>query len=338
MDQAESLRRLVLRAGQAESKQSRTDANGKLVVVVGAQARVGVTTLVAHLGASWWRRGRGVTVIDSNWRAPALKRYVVGKAKATLRDVVDGEKTIREAKVTGPAGLPCVLAGPSPHGTEGFPRINNMEPDSTRLNNPVLNNPVLSDTALHDTALHDTALHDSALHEELDSHGGMNRGPAPLSADVMSQILSCAQDQTVIVDGGLVEDAHPLLDQADHCLLVLSADDEAALAGYLQMKRSAHRLARGNTWLVFNRAIEEHTDVVAELGERLVVAGDECLNLNVRLAGSLPDDESLSLLSNEGRLAKADASFSTAIDKLARRLELELGELARPWSSITLAG
>lgn len=318
MDQAESLRRLVLQAGQAESKQSRADTNGKLVVVVGAQAQVGVTTLVTHLGASWWRRGRGVTVIDSNWRAPALKRYVVGKAKATLRDVVAGEKTIREAKVTGPAGLPCVLAGPSPDGMGDFPRINHIGPDRTGLNR--------------------TGLNDHALDDELDSHFEMNTVTASLSTDVMSQIVRCAQDQTVIVDGGLVEDADLLLDQADHCLLVLSADDEAALAGYLQMKRSAHRLARGNTWLVFNRAAEERTDVVAELGERLVVAGDECLNLNVRLAGSLPDDESLSLLSNEGRLAKTDASFSTAIDKLARRLELELGELARPWSSITLAG
>ena len=259
-DQAEALRRMALAVSSPQADQAR---KGALVLVYGTQIGAGTSTLAIHLALGYRRHGWATLLVDANRARPTLHEVCQSPATVTLTDVFCGHRTLREARLTGPCGLPMVVAAPV---------------DSDAL------------TQLAD------------------------------GDPIVRQLAQLARQELVVVDVGCLPDLTALLPIADHCLFVTPADQSAMTNAYCTIKEVSDRLHRTQCWLAVNH-VEDSTTATA-LEDRIRTACDQCLNLELRLAGQIPrhtgiDEPPADLI----RMRRRVGPFGDAIDRMASRLE-----------------
>lgn len=110
-DQANELRRLVLRAGRTAP--AAEGPRPQLVVVLGGKGGVGTTTIATRLAMALAQDGRRTVLIDADLDGPDVAALLRIEERHTLADVLLGARTVHEVLVRGPAGL---LVAPGPWG------------------------------------------------------------------------------------------------------------------------------------------------------------------------------------------------------------------------------
>ena len=104
MDQAQEI--LAERAVSTGS----ADAGMQVIAVASGKGGVGKSNIVANLAIALQRRGKRVVVIDADLGLANLDTLLGLNPHATLRQVLRGECSIKEAMVEGPAGIRIVPA------------------------------------------------------------------------------------------------------------------------------------------------------------------------------------------------------------------------------------
>jgi flagellar biosynthesis protein FlhG len=120
-------------ANQAEGLEmqrtgSETSAGGvHALAVASGKGGVGKTNVVVNLGLALQQRGRRVIILDADLGLANVDTLLGLNPGATLRNVLRGECDIRDALVTGPAGLQVVPAA------SGFEELTQLTQDQRLL-------------------------------------------------------------------------------------------------------------------------------------------------------------------------------------------------------------
>ncbi len=101
VDQAESLRQLASHVGTCGDNRQQ----GRVIVVVGAQRGVGVTTTSVNLSVALTHLDASVALVDADFRQPEAAVRCGLTPCYTLKDLFEGRRTIREIQQVGPAGV-----------------------------------------------------------------------------------------------------------------------------------------------------------------------------------------------------------------------------------------
>jgi flagellar biosynthesis protein FlhG len=101
VDQAESLRQLATHAGMCGD----TRPQGRVVVIVGAQPGAGATTTSVNLSIALTHHEASVVLIDADMEQPDAARRCGLTSRYTLKDLLEGRRSLREIQQVGPAGL-----------------------------------------------------------------------------------------------------------------------------------------------------------------------------------------------------------------------------------------
>ena len=286
-DQAESLRQRVMQASENGLRRSRqsgvlsrnaatiapgSQQRGSIVLVAGVTQGVGATSLAIELGLRWKRQGVMTSLIDAHAARPTIGERCGVEYRSSWQDVLAGDKTLREACVTGPSGLPIVACGGA---------------------NP------------HDVQRQTT--NQSCLSPE---------HPA------MGQLVHFSKNQRVIIDVGETNRVGAYLPIADHCILVCGDAEDAMLECYAAIKSAASVVHRAAFWLVCNGVADMKR--TSQCASRLQITCDQCLNLELRLAGLVPLG-SLGLGEGDERSRRGDESApADVIQRIANRLSTRM--------------
>jgi MinD-like ATPase involved in chromosome partitioning or flagellar assembly len=134
------------------------------------------------------------------------------------------------------------------------------------------------------------------------------------------------------VDGGR-GDVWQEIYQLASILLVVTTPERASLReAYAWMKQISARRTAAQIWLIANRV----HDVVAarHAQQRLVLAADRFLNLDVSLAGLLASERQLSHREGSapcGLLSSSTGSFNQTLERLVVRW---MGDERKPWPAV----
>jgi flagellar biosynthesis protein FlhG len=103
-DQADKLRALIQTATHAPTGDA---AHVSMVVVAGARAGVGATTVAVNLAAAMTDRGERVLVVDAAEHANQLEKLAAVESgfEKTISEVMSGECSVAEAMVNGAMGM-----------------------------------------------------------------------------------------------------------------------------------------------------------------------------------------------------------------------------------------
>ena len=262
-DQAEALRRLALSTDETEHDARRT---GALVLVHGVKRGIGASTLAVHLALRCQRHGFQTTLVDANRLDPKIHEVCQTRPTVTLEDVVNGTRTLRESKQTGPFGLSTIVIAQSA----------SPAPTCFRPEDPVIR-----------------------------------------------QLAQLARHELVIVDVGHGGDLPALLTISEHCLFVASIDQSTALEAYATIKYVTPHIHCSTCWLIVNHV--DDAQLATQFEERLQVTCDRCLNLDLELAGQIPQldfkRDPWQRLTSSGR---RDCPLEIAVQNITGRLESRL--------------
>jgi flagellar biosynthesis protein FlhG len=103
-DQAESLRRLVFQM----TPEGDVPRRGMLLLVLGVDPAGAAHRLGLHLALAWQRRHDAASLVHIGCQPPSWFKTRGSPTRATLREVIDQQRTLREAWLTGPCGLPLI--------------------------------------------------------------------------------------------------------------------------------------------------------------------------------------------------------------------------------------
>jgi flagellar biosynthesis protein FlhG len=101
-----------------------TGSAARVIAVTSGKGGVGKTNVVANLAVALGRRGQRVVVIDADLGLANLDTLLGLHPRATLRHVLNGERSIREILLEGPAGVQIV---PASSGFEDLTRLTNAQ-------------------------------------------------------------------------------------------------------------------------------------------------------------------------------------------------------------------
>ncbi len=107
MDQAEGLRAKVARMRAAGSQQP---APVRTIAVTSGKGGVGKTNVVVNLAVAMARMGRQVLVIDADLGLANVDVVLGLNPEFTIRDVIEGRKSMQEVLVEGPSGIKILPA------------------------------------------------------------------------------------------------------------------------------------------------------------------------------------------------------------------------------------
>src|SRR5687768_271415 len=101
LDQAEKLRRLVMRASSAGPR----DQHGpRLLVVSGGKRGVGATTVAVNLAVALAKDALRVILVDADFTHASIAAQAGLSDAIGIGDVLAGRKSVHEAIQRGPAG------------------------------------------------------------------------------------------------------------------------------------------------------------------------------------------------------------------------------------------
>lgn len=107
-DQANDLRRLVLRSGRTGGLNDSPPP--KLVVVAGGKGGVGTTTVALNLAVALAREGRRTVLVDADFAGPDCAALCRIDERYGAADVLAGRRTVHEVLQLGPGGIQVLPA------------------------------------------------------------------------------------------------------------------------------------------------------------------------------------------------------------------------------------
>lgn len=105
-DQATELRQLVLRA--MRDSQPAAGPAPRLLLFLGGQSNVGVTTLAVNVAIALAEQGSRIVLIDADSQDPGVARLCGLDAQSTVADVLVARRDIHEALQLGPGGIQVI--------------------------------------------------------------------------------------------------------------------------------------------------------------------------------------------------------------------------------------
>lgn len=107
-DQANDLRKLVLRAGRGGGLNDAPPP--KIVVVAGGKGGVGTTTVALNLSVALAREGRRTVLVDADFAGPDIAGLCRIDEQYGAADVLAGRRTVHEVLQRGPGGIQVLPA------------------------------------------------------------------------------------------------------------------------------------------------------------------------------------------------------------------------------------
>ncbi len=158
-------------------------------------------------------------------------------------------------------------------------------------------------------------------------------GAGKALADALCRL---AQHRSVVVDVGRGDVWSELYQLASVLLVVTTSERMSLHAAYAWMKQIAARRTAAQIWLIHNRV--QDLAVARHAQQRLVLAADRFLNLDISLAGLLPGEQKRSYTAEApscGLLLSSTGSFHQTLERLVVRW---MGDERKRWPAIATVG
>ena len=111
MDQATSLRRIIGRSPRKEDNVSIQGGKTRVLAITSGKGGVGKSNVVLNLSIELAQRGRRVFLLDADMGLANVDVLLGITPQYTLEHVLNGEKSIQDVILTGPAGLQILPSG-----------------------------------------------------------------------------------------------------------------------------------------------------------------------------------------------------------------------------------
>lgn len=268
IDQANELRKLVRR--EANCLRVTAKEQPWFLAVSGGRDGVGTTTIALNLAVGASRRGRRVLLVDADPNRGDMAAICRLEERHTLVDVLSARRSVREAIQPGPAGIWVLAGGWTSSMTGGREDI---APGQfiARLIHPLKAMGERFDTVV------------------IDAGNGANRATAERRRAANAVLVVTTTELPSIMDAyaSVKHFAAKDMSMPIHCLVNISADDEAAGNVFSRLERSCRRF----------------------------------LGIRLENAGYLPEDPGAAELIQEGRLVAQAAGQSPLAERLERLAE-----------------
>lgn len=133
MDQAEQLRNII------KTKQLRRKSSARVLTVTSGKGGVGKSNVSINLGIQLQKMGKKVLILDADFGLANIEVLFGAIPKYTLRDVIEGKKSLQDAVTKGPMDIQFISGGT---GVEGMANL-----DKVQLTNLLRSVPKLDEMA-----------------------------------------------------------------------------------------------------------------------------------------------------------------------------------------------